>query len=564
MIHLPQEIVTSVVSELRPMDCNECLQVSRHWRHVIPQAASQLFQDITVDDDSLHALASIDLVGHFVRTARLKFEHMDTMMKVMDRLMPCSLLRKLELRNVHIEYPEVMHTKLKSCFKKWRLDTLALVNVHAPTMNLVDYILLATEHNVSHFAFTCGDEGSYFHVQRQLLERSNLSTLVSLVIDNLADLPADIYRSAITALLSFTPNIEYLELATYFIDDTFMSTILTLCPKIIHVDLSSDFLTTDDEVVHPRDYLQLAASYDHQGESGLRYYWNRTSRVSQADYDIMLEQQSTLESVYLDYEFPAASFAPDWGTFNTRLLSNNTTLKYLSIPLYRQGVVSLQYEDGYSSWLNTYQALEHLQLLSVQHAFGVSMMHTLQYKLPSLRRIDIEFTENAGAAGHLELLEALHHRCNHTETLKELQLFFRRGYNQASAVDIISTALTIHTLERLTVDCCNCLDERETLAFIENLRTSLPRLTHLGLARFSTLSANMIHALASLDRIKSLAFLRMGSILTEVEAESLISTMGTNLKKLYFVNCYFLNNSKAHIESLAKNYPVECIISDYD
>lgn len=92
---LPREIVACIVSELRPMDCIECLHVSRHWRHVIPLAASHPFHDITVDGDSLRVLASIDLVGHFVKTARLKFKPMDTMMKVMDRLKSCSLLQKL-------------------------------------------------------------------------------------------------------------------------------------------------------------------------------------------------------------------------------------------------------------------------------------------------------------------------------------------------------------------------------------------------------------------------------------------------------------------------------------
>ncbi|KAJ8656483.1 hypothetical protein O0I10_007806 [Lichtheimia ornata] len=559
---LPREIVACIVSELRPMDCIECLHVSRHWRHVIPLAASHPFHDITVDGDSLRVLASIDLVGHFVKTARLKFKPMDTMMKVMDRLKSCSLLQKLELRNVNIDCPEVMHAKLKSCFKKWRLDTLALINIHAPKMNLVDSILLATEYNVSHLAFTCGDERSHFHVpiHEQVLEWSNLSTLVSLVIDS----PADIHPSDIQELLSFAPNIEYLELATCYKNDSFMSAILTLCPKIIHVHLSMHYLTTtDDDKIHPKDHLQLAASYDHQGSPGLRCYWNRVSDFSQAECDMVLKHQSTLESVCVGYEHPSSNFAPNWETFNTRLLSNNTTLKHLALPLFRPHIDSLHYEDGYSYWLNACQALEHLELLHICHAFGGSMMHTLQYKLPSLRRIDIEFTENAVKPCQLQLLEALHHRCNHSETLKELQLFFRGHHHYAGAVDIISTALTIHTLERLTVDCCNTLDERETRAFIKKLQTSLPLLTHLGLACFSTLSAKVIHALATLDRIESLAFLYNEDItITEVEAELLFSTMGNNLRKLYFITCEMSNSTKAYIESLAKNYPVECIISD--
>ncbi|CDH52976.1 predicted protein [Lichtheimia corymbifera JMRC:FSU:9682] len=562
MNHLPREIVACIVSELRPMDCIECFQVSRHWRHIIPQAASQPFQDITVDDNSFHVLASIDLVGHHVKTARLNFKPMATMFKVMDRLKSCSLLQKLELRSVNIVQPEVMDAKLKSCFKKWRLDTLALINIHAPTLNLVDYILLATEYNVSHLAFSCGDEGSHFHVpiQDQILEWSNLSILVSLVIDS----PADIHPSDIKALLSFAPNIEYLELATCYKDTTFMSAILTLCPKIIHVHLSMHYLAKDDEKIHPRDYLRLAASFDHQGSPGLRYYWNQVSGFNQAECDIMMKHQSTLESVCLGHEHPASSFAPDWETFNMRFLPNNMTLKHLALPLYRPHIIgTLQYEDWCSSWLNACQALEHLELLSICHAFGGSMMHTLQYKLPSLRRIDIEFTENAVTTSQLQLLEALHHRCNHTETLKELQLFFRGHHNYPNTIDIIYTALTIRTLERLTVKCCNTLHEWDTLAFIRKLRTSLPRLTHLGLACFSTLSVKVIRALATLDRMESLAFLyNEDIIITEVEAEALIRTMGNNLKKLYFVNCELWNSTKAYIESLSQNYAVECIIKD--
>ncbi|CDH52872.1 predicted protein [Lichtheimia corymbifera JMRC:FSU:9682] len=561
MNHLPPEIVACIVSELTPMDCNECFQVSRHWRHIIPEAASQPFQDITVDDSSLRVLASIDLVGHLVKTARLKFEPMTTMIKVMDRLQSCSLLQKLELRSVNIIRLEVMQAKLKSCIEKWRLDTLALVNIHAPAMNLVDYILLATKHNVSHFAFSCGDEGSHFHVKRQLLECSNLSTLVSLVIDN----PADIHPSDIKELLSFAPNLEYLELATCYKDDTFMSDILTLCPKIIHIHLSLHYLTTDEEEIHPKDYLQLAASYDHRGSPGLRCYWNRVTDCNQAGCDMVLKHQSTLESVCLGDERPSSSFAPNWETFNTRLLSNNTTLKRLVIPLYRRHIGSLQYEDGYSFWLNTCQALEHLELLYICHAFGGPMIHTLQYKLPSLRRIDIEFTKDAVTASQLKLLQALHDRCNHTETLKELQLSFRGGHhNYPNTIEIIYTALTIRTLERLTVECCNTLQEWDTLAFINQLRTSLPRLTYLGLGCFSTLSVEVIHALATLNRLESLAFLYNEDItITEVEAESLILTMGNNLKRLYFVYCDLSDGTKAYIESLSQSYAVECIISNY-
>ncbi|KAI7874936.1 hypothetical protein K492DRAFT_199567 [Lichtheimia hyalospora FSU 10163] len=564
MIHLPGEIISNIVSTLEPMDCNECFQVSRQWRHVIPRYASQPFRNTTVNDDSLRALACINVVGRFVITARLKFEQMATMIKVMDRLKSCSLLQKLELCNVDIMDAEVIHSKLTACFEKWRLETFAFVNISALTVNLVDYIELASNYNISHLAITCRNPGSYFHVQRPLLEYTNLNTLVSLVIDK----PAGIRPSDIKALLSFAHNIEYLELSICYKDDTFISAIFTLCPKIIHFHLSLYSLTRLDTYIHPSDYFQLPAktvSYDH-GYPGLRCYWNSLTDFNQAECDMLLRHQSTLEILCIGCDDPLSHCTPDWERFNTSFLPN-TTLKHLVLPLHRrQTDHHLPYEDGYADWLNACQALEHLELLKIGHAFGESMMHTLEYRLPSLRRIDLAFGVSDGTVdlyqNHLQLIRALRDRCNHTATLKELQLYIVGPYYDLHIATILSNVSTIRTLEELTVVCYKQPDDIDIFEFINNLQYSLPHLTTLRLEHTLITSDYVIQALGTLYRLDTLAFMFNEYTMSKNEAELLITTMGNILKKLYFIHYVLTCDAKTRIRSLAQNYPVQCIVVD--
>lgn len=83
------------MSELEPLDCIECLQVSRHWRHFIPAFASRPFRDITLHEDSARLLSFLHIFARFVRTARLKFDRLRQLKMAMDHVKSCTLLQKL-------------------------------------------------------------------------------------------------------------------------------------------------------------------------------------------------------------------------------------------------------------------------------------------------------------------------------------------------------------------------------------------------------------------------------------------------------------------------------------
>lgn len=92
---LSGSVIVNIVSRLGPIDCIECFQVCRQWRHFIRLFAAQPFRDITVDEYSLKTLAHIHVFGRFMRTARVKLRLYDTLIKTLDRLKSCSLLQKL-------------------------------------------------------------------------------------------------------------------------------------------------------------------------------------------------------------------------------------------------------------------------------------------------------------------------------------------------------------------------------------------------------------------------------------------------------------------------------------
>ncbi|KAJ8653307.1 hypothetical protein O0I10_011057 [Lichtheimia ornata] len=572
MNHLPHEVILNIVSQLDPMDCIECFQVSRQWRHLLPLYAARPWRDITVDKDSLHMLSYVHVFGRFVRTARLKLKVLGTMITALDRLTSCSLLEKLELRDVHIMFPYAIQAKLMFCFMRWRLHTFAIINVDAPRVNLVDFILLAANYNIHHVACTSNGEG-LFQAQQWKLHPSNLSALISLVIDH-----PDIREEAIRALLSFTPNLEYLELGSSFRDDILMSSFFTLCPKITHIHLAGD-LAMPDEDIYPRDYLQFPTTSggDQEVYPGLRYYWNDMSQFDQAEYDMLLRYQSTLEHVRVGHYHPSR-FTFDWETFTACFLPN-TTLKHLVLPLYHQRIGShTQYEDGYAYWLNACQGLEHLELHSIWYTLGASMMHTLEHHLPSLRRIDMTFHafhtsfDNpwSGKGGglflnQLQLLRALRYRCKHTNTFTELQIGLHGRYNMCDMATILSIVTTIRTLEKLTlrgIGYYDCDDEPDILGFVEGLRFSLPGLKHLRLESFCTVTINIIYAFATLRWLDSLAL--VDDEITVDGAELLVTSMGNHLKHLYLVNCGLANN-KILLQSLAQDYArLECMIHDDD
>lgn len=329
-------------------------------------------------------------------------------------------------------------------------------------MDLTDYIVLAAKFNIPHVACV-GIGESVFGAPEWQLHSSNLNALVSLVIDAPA---MELWNTR--ALLSCTPNIEYLELGLSFRDDALMSSIFTLCPKITHIHLDYDLARPDDDI-YPRDYLQFptkeASGGDQEVYPGLRYYWNGISPFDQAEYNMLLRYQSTLELVRVGQCDPS-SFRPDWETFTACFLPN-TTLKHLVLPLYHQHLGShTQYEDGYACWLNACQGLEHLELRSIWYTLGASMMHTLEHQLPSLRRIDVTFpafspnvTDNpwSGKGGglflnQLQLLRALRYRCKHTDTFKELHVGFHGRHNMCDMATILSMVTTIRSLEKLTIE----------------------------------------------------------------------------------------------------------------
>lgn len=425
-------------------------------------------------------------------------------------------------------------------------------------------MLLATEHNIRHFAFTC-EEMYPFPVKESLLQSRHLSTLVSLIINHPAMRSSDF-----TTLLSYTPNIEYLELSP--IRKIPMSTIFTLCPKLTHVDLTFFDATTADNDIYPKDYMQYpakaASDDDEEVYPGLRYYSDSHSYFDQSEYDMILRHQSTLEHVNVGYCHPS-TFTPDWTTFNQCFLPN-ITLKHLVLPMYRQQEDSdLQYHDGYANWLNACQALVHLEFTTLWHAFGKSMLQTLQYQLPSLQRIDITLDpsierESVLFINYMDLLQALVLRCDHSDTFNELQICLSGRYNPCNISLILSSVLKIRSLQRLTVRAKVYhyhLEEPNILAFVEELQFSLPRLTHLRLGYIFQLSVNVIHALATLYWIKSFAI--GDDVINMNEAELLITTMGKNLKHLYFVNCELERdaNDMIHLLSLARNYSVNCLIN---
>ncbi|KAI7877804.1 hypothetical protein K492DRAFT_197351 [Lichtheimia hyalospora FSU 10163] len=567
MNYFPHEVIYNIVSQLSPMDCIECYQVSRQWQTFIRPFAASCFRDIKLDDhqDSLKTLAHIHVFGRFVRTVRLKIEELETTIKVLDRLKSCSLLQKFELRNVSTLDTKVLYIKLVSCFRHWKLDTFAIINFQTPKLRMMDYvILLATEYNARHLAFTC-EEAIPYEMPKSKLQSSNLSSLVSLVIEN----PA-MNTSNFETLLSYTPNIEYLELSPIYKKNPIMSIIFTMCPKVTHIHLSILGSMEFDDAVYPKDYLQYPAKAvpDDQHYHGLHYYWNSASRLNQAEYDMLLRYQSTLQCVSLGCCY-SSRFAPNWETF-TKCFLPNTTLRHLVLPLYRRKDRShLQYEDGYAHWLNACQALEHLELHGVWHPFGESMMHTLEYKLPSLGCIDITLDASIGEEeleselfmNHLKLLQALQYRCNHTDTLKELQICLSGHFAPSNTATILSAILDIRTLEKLTVQANGYyyqLEEQYTLAFIEGLQLNLPRLTHLHLGWQFKVSIHIIYTLATLHRIKSLALI--DNHMSMNEAELLITTLGNNLKKLYLVNCGFTTNEETLLRLLAKNYTCDCEI----
>ncbi|KAI7880159.1 hypothetical protein K492DRAFT_195363 [Lichtheimia hyalospora FSU 10163] len=571
MNSLPHEVIFSIVSHLEPMDCIECYQVSRQWQLIIPSFASRPWQDITVNNESFWMLSYVSVFGRHIRTVRIVLQDLRKAITALDRLKLCPLLQKLG--HIHITLSLGLEAQLISCFQRWsKLDTLAIIDVHAPKVNLVDYILLATHYNIRHIACIC-NEKSLFQVQEWRLHTSNISKLVSLVINH-----ENMDLFTIQTLLSFTPNIEYLELGSCFTDKLITQSIFTLCPKITHIHLA-DMLESPDEDIYPRDYLQFptraAVSDDQQDYPRLRYYWNNLTNFDQYEWDLLLRYQSTLEHVCMGHCYHS-SFIPKWKTFIQCFLPN-TTLKHLLLPLHCQrSGPSIQYEDGYAHWLNACQALEHLELPSVWCLFGATMMHTLEHQLPSLRRIDITFQEickpthlvQLGTTGdlflnQLQLLRALRYRCKHTDSLKELQLNLSGHHNNCDIATILSMVTSIRSLEKLTVDTTyyDCDDEPEILAFIKNLQFGLPLLKHLRLDGFFAASAKVIYALATLSWIKSLAL--VDSTITLNEAELLINTMGKHLKYLYFANCG-LSKTRCKILSLAQDYAIECHIDDDD
>lgn len=252
--------------------------------------------------------------------------------------------------------------------KSWpRLDTFAFTDVDTRGLNLADYILLAAKHNVRHIVCTGGTR-CRFQLSEDSLQSSNLNALKSLVIDY-----PDIREDAIRALLSFTPNLEYLavngsNLFDYLLDEnneirdppllgnTLMSFIFTACPKIAHFHLdcrSGRLDVLDDDLQFPTKKAAAAVSDDDDQQAypgSLRYYWNGLSEFDHAEYDMILKCQSTLEHLFISH-IESSNFKPVWETF-TRCFLPNTTLKYLSLPV----------TDQPMDWLNACQALEHLEL----------------------------------------------------------------------------------------------------------------------------------------------------------------------------------------------------------
>lgn len=459
-----------------------------------------------------------------------------------------------------------LYSALNSPIKHWNINTLAIINVHDPVVGVIDYVRLAGEHNISHLVIIDTVlEGSASPRQSGVF-----SSLVSLVIDD-----ACMNRGDVRTLLSLVPNLEHLELGSCYNDDSFMPMVLTLCPKVTHVHLSTFcLLTLPDDDIHPRDYLQqfpvnTTASRPHP--PGLRHYSNHISDFGQAEYDMLLRHQSSLEFVSLG-QYDPSSFAPDWRAFNKHFLPN-TTLKHVVLPLYHKRVdPHFQYDDAYGNWLNACQELEHLEMNSLSHDFGPSMMDTLENHLPSLRYIVITFVGIMGGtrrfANCLQMLRALRYRCDHFDTLKDLTLTLNGHVGVWTTAIILSMVVTIRTLETLTVhayDNSQYLNESDVLGFIESLQFALPRLKHLSLGSLFTATNKVIRALGSLHQLESLAFTQNEIYMNQ--AELLINIMGDGLKELRFIDCglaFDNTNQRTRLQLLAKQHAVNCVIIDYE
>lgn len=441
-----------------------------------------------------------------------------------------------------------------------------MIDVSASKLNILDCLLDATTYNIRHVAFTGGEVGWDFEVsagRRSLYNK--LSTLVSLVIHS-----SYIDPPQVRTLLSFTPNLEFLELGSlgfyYYsvgLRDTqeapLMQSIRTLCPKLTHIYLGYGFTLPDDDIVYHRDYLQVQTK---GSDAGLQYYWNEVSALDQAEYDMILRSQSTLEHLHYGHRDPSR-FTPDWEAF-TRCFLPNTTLKHLHLVLSDQTAVD---------WLYACQALEHLELHTYGHTIEASMMDTLERQLPSLRRIDLTFHDifqsgtparGGGVLNQMQLLRVLRYRCNHTDSLKELQLNLDMNCSMGDFATILSYVMTIRTLESLTLrrgpEYIRDRDEPDALAFFEGLRFSLPRLKHLELDSFCDLTANAIHALATLCCLDSIALV---DTMIDVDGDALlVKTMGKNLKDIYFV----CNDSPGYrvcehrLHDAARDYAPRCRI----
>lgn len=383
--------------------------------------------------------------------------------------------------------------------------------------------------------------------------------------------------------MSLTPNLEYLaingyNLFDYLLDEnneirdppllgnTLISFIFTACPKIshFHLDCRSERLDVlDDDLRFPTKKAAAVSDDDDQQAypGSLRYYWNGLSEFDHAEYDMILKCQSTLEHLFIDH-IESSNFAADWETFTRRFLPN-TTLKYLSLPV----------TDQPMDWLNACQALEHLELHDIHESLGASIRHALEHQLPSLQRIDLTFygygtSWSGGGRGNIDffnqmqLLRALRYRCNHTDSLKEMQLVLSIVYNKCDLAVILSSVMSIRTLETLAIRRTSRYvwgDESDLLGFIEGLEFSLPHLKHLELDSFACISANVIDAFATVRRLKS--FVLSNTKIKMDEATLLIKTMGKHLKDLSFIGIeitarYF--HTTWSLEEVARNHAPRC------
>lgn len=169
---------------------------------------------------------------------------------------------------------------------------------------------------------------------------------------------------------------------------------------------------------------------------------------------------------------------------------------------------------------------------------------------------------NIDFLNQVQLLRALRYRCNHSDSLKEMQLVLSIVFNKCDLAVILSSVMSIRTLETLAIRRTSHYDwgdESDILGFIEGLEFSLPRLRHLELDSFTCVSANVIDALATVRRLKSFAL--SNAKIKMDEATLLIKTMGKHLKDLFFIGVEITDHyfhTTWSLEEAARNHAPKC------